>query len=79
MCVHRVVDLRPAKLYILCIYTILSKARICMQQHFFFLRLLIIDFVGNVYESPQDEIHGSVLILHVFAYFDYKIAKNSRN
>jgi hypothetical protein len=35
----------------------------------FFLRLLIIDFITNVQESPHDEITGGVFILHVFAYF----------
>lgn len=40
-----------------------------MQQHVFFLRLLIIDFVSNVLESPHDEISGGFFILHVFAYF----------
>jgi hypothetical protein len=42
----------------------------------FFLRLLIINFVINVYESPHDEINGGIFILHVFAYFDYKNTKN---
>jgi hypothetical protein len=40
-----------------------------MQQHVFFLRLLIINFVSNVYELPYDEINGGIFILHVFAYF----------
>jgi hypothetical protein len=35
-----------------------------MQQHVF-LRLLIIDFVSNVHESPHDEINGGVFILHI--------------
>jgi hypothetical protein len=35
-----------------------------MQQHVI-LRLLIIDFVSNVYESPHDEIHGGIFILNV--------------
>jgi len=34
---------------------------------YFFLGLLIINFVSNVHESPHDEINGGVL--HVFAYF----------
>jgi hypothetical protein len=47
---------------------IISRARIYMQQNVL-LRLLMIDFVSNVQESPHDEINGSVFILHVFAYF----------
>jgi hypothetical protein len=35
----------------------------------FFLRLLIIDFVSNVHESPHDQINGIIFILHVFTYF----------
>jgi len=38
-----------------------------MQQHDF-LRILIIDFVSNVHESPHDDINGGIFILHVFAY-----------
>jgi len=40
-----------------------------MQQHVFFLRLLIIDFVNNFHESNHDEINGGIFMLHVFAYF----------
>jgi len=56
-------------LYYLCIFKFLiTKAKIYMKQHVF-LRLLIIDFVSNVHESPHDEINGDIFILHVFAYF----------
>jgi hypothetical protein len=39
----------------------------------FFLRILIIDFVSNVYESPHDEINGGIFILdkiHIIAYIE---------
>jgi hypothetical protein len=47
-------------------YILISRTKICMQQHV--LRLLIIDF-SNVHESPHEEINGGVFILHVFVYF----------
>jgi hypothetical protein len=46
---------------------VINRARICMQQHIF-LRLLIIDFVSNIHESPHDEVNGGVFILLIFAY-----------
>jgi len=48
----------------LLISNMMTRARIYLQQYVFF-RLLIIDFVSNIHESPHDEINGGVFILHI--------------